>query len=148
MKFESPRFGAIDVDESKLVRFADGLPGFPECSGFIVMDHDRETPLRWLQCVDRPEVAFLIVEPQQIVSSYSVDVPERVLEKIGWDRERDAAGDVLLFVILNVDETELTANLRAPVVVHARERRACQMILDDPGLPLRHPVSPEAASPQ
>jgi flagellar assembly factor FliW len=142
MRFESPRFGVIEADEQAALCFPEGLPGFPDCTRFIVMDHDRETPLRWLQCIDRPEVTFLIVEPEQIMASYSVDVPPLVLEQIGWDEGKDSASDVLVFVILNIDGSELSANLRAPVVVHAGRRRAIQMIMDDLNLPIRHRIAP------
>lgn len=141
MKFESPRFGTLEVAHDRVLDFPRGLPGFPECKQFIVMDHDRETPLRWLQCVDRPEVAFLIVEPQQVLASYGVEVPAHVLAFLGWSDESHDPADVLVFVILNAGEADLTANLRAPVVVNARTRRAFQLILEDPALPLRHPIS-------
>ena len=142
MRIESPRFGVIEAEDEAALCFPEGLPGFPDCQRFIVMDHDRDTPLRWLQCIDRPEVAFLIVEPEQILTSYSVDVPPLVLEQIGWDNETDSASDVIVFVILNIEGSELSANLRAPVVVHSGNRRAIQMIAEDMSLPLRHPVAP------
>jgi flagellar assembly factor FliW len=141
-RFESPRFGALEVADDRVLDFPRGLPGFPDCRQFIVMDHDRETPLRWLQCVDRPEVAFLIVEPQQVLGAYGVEVPRHVLGVLGWDGDSHDPADVLVFVILNAGESALTANLRAPVVVNARTRRAFQLILEDPGLSLRHPITP------
>ena len=55
--------GEQTFQDEDLIRFARGLPGFPDCTEFVVMEHDKETPLRWLHCVDCPEVAFLIVEP-------------------------------------------------------------------------------------
>ena len=48
MKFDTSRFGTVEVAEDKLLHFEHGLPGFPDCTRFIVMDHDRETPLKWL----------------------------------------------------------------------------------------------------
>ena len=146
MKFDTPRFGTIEVEEDKLLRFEQGLPGFPTCKRFVVMEHDLETPLKWLQCVDRPEVAFLVVEPEQIVGSYQVDVPDSVLQQLGL--EKPEPSDVALFVILNIADEKLTANLRAPVVVNVAERRAFQLILDRPDVPLQHPVAPaETSSP-
>ncbi len=143
MRFESPRFGAIEVDEQKILHFPRGLPGFPDCTEFIVMDHDKETPLKWLQCVDRPEVAFLVVEPEQILLSYGLEIPEPVLAFLGWRKETGDPRDVVVFVILTLDGENLTANLRAPVLVNVENRRAHQMILDDPQIPIQHPVRPE-----
>lgn len=143
MKFESPRFGTLEVAPDRVLDFPRGLPGFPDCKQFIIMDHDRETPLRWLQSVDRPEVAFLIVEPQQVLASYGLELPQHVLAYLGWSEDGDPA-DVLVFVILNAADSALTANLRAPVIVNARTRRAFQLILEDPALPLRHPIGAAA----
>jgi flagellar assembly factor FliW len=144
VKFETPRFGHIEVDGDKIVRFENGMPGFPDCTQFIVMDHDRETPLKWLQCVDRPEVAFLVVEPEQVLSTYTVEVPESVLRVVQWEKGSDVR-DVSVFVILNVENGELTANLRAPVVVNIKKRLAFQMILDNLEIPLRMRIEPEIA---
>jgi flagellar assembly factor FliW len=145
MKFETSRFGSIEVADDKIIRFENGMPGFVDCTQFIVMDHDRETPLKWLQCVDRSEVAFLVVEPEQVLGSYEVEVPPSVLRIVQWD-EHDDARDVAVFVILNVDDGELTANLRAPVVVNVRKRLAFQMILEDLEIPVRHHIRPEDAT--
>jgi flagellar assembly factor FliW len=139
-KIDSPRFGALEVPEDRVLEFPRGLPGFTDCRQFLVMDHDRETPLRWLQSVDRPEVAFLIVEPQQVLASYGVEIPRPVLAFLGWTEDGDP-DDLLVFVILNAGDGALTANLRAPVVVNARTRRALQLILEDPALSLRHPIA-------
>jgi flagellar assembly factor FliW len=142
VRIQSPRFGPIEVTDEVLIRFERGLPGFPECERFVILDHDRETPLRWLQCVERPEVAFLIVEPEQVIAGYQLEVPKGVLPLLGW-KDGDDEKDLGVFVILNVEDGDLTANLRAPVMFHVRERRALQLILEDPEIPLRHPIRPE-----
>ncbi len=142
MKVDTERWGSLEISADDIIHFETGLAGFPECSQFIVMDHDRNTPIKWLQCIDTPELSFVIIEPEQILSSYSVDVPALVMQKLGWTQDVDPA-TVAVFVILNCDSEELTANLRAPVVVNIQNRRAMQLILDDPTIPLRHPVAPK-----
>lgn len=143
LQFDSPRFGPIEVSDDAVVHFERGLPGFPGCSRFIVMDHDRETPLKWLQCVDRPEVAFLIVEPGEIGASYELDVPAEALPVLGLTHESPPE-NVVVFLILNAEEGQLTANLRAPIVVNLATRGACQLILEDASAPLRHPIAKRA----
>jgi flagellar assembly factor FliW len=142
MRIDTPRWGSIEIDPAAIIHFETGLAGFPDCARFVVMDHDRDTPLKWLQSIDRPEIAFVIVEPHQVLSAYTVDVPEPVMKKIGWDRDVKPE-DVAVFLILNCDQGNLTANLRAPVVVNVQNRRAFQLILDSPDIPLRHPLHPE-----
>jgi flagellar assembly factor FliW len=141
MKFKTPRWGEIEVSDDKVLSFATGLAGFPDCSRFIVMDHDRQTPLKWLQGIDRPELAFLIVEPEQILAKYEVEVPEQILKNLGWGDDIRPA-DVAVFVILTAGEDTLTANLRAPIIVNIANRKAFQLILDDADIPLRYAVAP------
>ena len=50
---------------------------------------------------------------------------------------------MIVSVILTVEGSNLSANLRAPVVVNVENRRAQQMILDDPDIPFRHLVRPD-----
>jgi flagellar assembly factor FliW len=150
MIFESPRWGKIDVDDARILHFQTGLAGFTGCERFIVMDHDLDTPLKWLQCVDRPELAFLIIEPEQILTSYSLDIPAPALHALGWpvDAAQVQPQDIAVFVILNANGDQLTANLRAPVLVHIARRQALQLILDDPSIPLRHPIEPQNVAPR
>lgn len=145
IRIDSPRFGPLEIAEDRLLCFPRGLPGFPDCRRFILMDHDRDTPLRWLHCVDRAEIAFLVVEPHEILGSYDVEVPQEVLALLGWDPASHQSQDVLLLLILNAAESSLAANLRAPLVVHTRTRRAHQLILEDPALSFRHPIGPTPA---
>lgn len=146
MKFSTPRFGDIEVPDETLLVFENGLPGFPDCTQFVVLDHDRDTPLKWLQCVDRTEVAFLIVEPEQVLSSYELVVPEPVLNQLGWT-EGDDPNHVAAFVILHMEGDQLTANLRAPIVVNIAKRRAHQLILEDSSISMQHSIgkAPDAS---
>lgn len=137
---ESPRFGPLEISEDRVLCFPSGLPGFPACRRFVLMDHDRETPLRWLHCIDRAEIAFLVVEPHEILASYDVEVPQDVLSLLGWRAESHDSSDVLLLLILNAGESSLAANLRAPIVVNTRTRQAHQLILENPALSFRHPL--------
>jgi flagellar assembly factor FliW len=132
----------LEADLDVVIQFERGLPAFPDCRQFIVMEHDRDTPLRWLQCGDHPEVSFLIVEPEQVLATYQLDIPLPVLNLLGLEGTENPA-DIAIFVLLNVDDDQLTANLRVPVVVNVRKRCAHQMILDDANVPLlRHAIEP------
>ena len=139
MKFSTSRFGDIEVPDDTILVFENGLPGFPDCTRFVVLDHDRDTPLKWLQCVERTEVAFLIVEPEQVLSSYELVVPDTVLNQLEWT-EGDDPNHVAAFVILHMDGDQLTANLRAPIVVNIAKRRAHQLILEDSSISMQHSI--------
>ena len=50
MEVPTKRFGTINVDEHKILRFPEGLIGFPEYRRYIVLDLDKQVS-QWLQCV-------------------------------------------------------------------------------------------------
>jgi flagellar assembly factor FliW len=58
------------------------------------------------------------------------------------DLQIESADDVIVLLVLNAGESlsTTTANLMAPVVVNTATRRASQVILDDPALPLAAPL--------
>lgn len=147
MRVDTARFGTIEVEDDKIIQFETGLAGFPDCASFIVMDHDRDTPLKWLQCIDHPDLAFVIVEPERILPGFELEVPEPMVKKLGFADEV-RAGDVAVFVILNCTGDQVTANLRAPVIVNVGNRRGLQLIIDDPSVPLRHPIGGAAEEKQ
>jgi flagellar assembly factor FliW len=142
MKVDTARFGTLEFEPDKILHFDGGVPGFASCTRFVILDHDRETPLKWLQSLDRPDLALLIVEPQELLRDYRLELTPDVLERLGAQDLKDLG----VFVILNPCGDQLTANLRAPVVAHVEGRRALQLILDDARLPLRHAVGPPSPS--
>ncbi len=44
MKIESPRFGTLEVDASKIIEFPRGLPGFESCRRFTLFDPPGNDP--------------------------------------------------------------------------------------------------------
>lgn len=142
VRIETARFGTVEVDEEAILEFVEGLPGFPDCRRFVILEHDRRSPVRWMQSVDRGEIAFLVADPHDVLPAWELPIPAATLERLGIDAAAPGAIGVLL--ILNVAGERLTANLRAPVVVDVARRRAMQVILEDDRLPLRHPVGAAA----
>ncbi len=138
MKVTTTRFGEIEFPDHTLLRFPSGIIGFPESTRFVILDHDREAPFKWLQSADEPWLAFVIMDPASFKPDYCPDVDPMELFDIGSPPDDDR----LQFVILTVphgDPSGITANLRGPVMVNERTRQAKQVILKEE-LPTRYPV--------
>jgi flagellar assembly factor FliW len=90
--------------------------------------------------LDEPGLRFLVVPPARFFPDYAPEVSDDVVADLGIESE----GDVLLLVVLNAGESlaATTANLAAPVVVNTATRRAGQIVLDEPGLPIAAPLLP------
>lgn len=130
IRFESARFGSIEVPEDSVLTFSDGLLGFAGARRFVVIPHGTGTPFAWLQSVDRPALAFLLL-PGAAFPDYSRAVPS------------DVRGDSEVWVIVTVPggkPQEMTANLLGPLVIDEKTRRGRQVILSDDRYSTRHRV--------
>ena len=141
MIIHSTRFGDIECPEEKILKIPSGIIGFPSSTRYLVLDHDRDVPFKWLQSLDQEELAFVIVDPVWFKPDYRVTIALDEIMELGRVDERD----LVLFVILTIpsdDPSRMTANLRGPVIVNAGTRTAKQVILRDE-FPTRAPVRHE-----
>ena len=64
MKLKTKHFGEIEIDESKIIHFPTGIIAFEEQKRFFIIDNpDENIPFSWLQSVDDPDLAFVIINP-------------------------------------------------------------------------------------
>jgi len=143
MKFESTRFGVIDVAEDEVVYFRHGIPGFEDCRRFTLIATDGSSPFRFLQSLDDPDLTFIVTEPLWFRPDYRVQVREEDLKKIG----AGSAGDVAVYVVVTVPRNpeEMTANLLAPILINTRTREAMQHVQAEGPYRTRHRIRDELA---
>lgn len=138
MIIHSTRFGDIECPEEKVVKIPSGIIGFPASTRYLILDHDRDVPFKWLQSLDQEELAFVIVDPVWFKPDYQVTIALDEIVELG----RADESELVMFVLLTIpsdDPSRMTANLRGPVVVNAGTRIAKQLILRD-DFPTRAPV--------
>ncbi len=147
MHIQTTRFGALDVEERKVIEFPEGLPGFEDRRLFTVVPHHtadggKGSPFVWLQSLESGALAFLAMEPHQAFPDYAPRVPRADLESLSLTEEM---GRPRLYTLLTVPEGDpcgITANLMAPVVVNPRARLAKQIVLSTDEYSLRHRLLP------
>ncbi len=135
-------FGEIEMDEKEIINFEDGLPGFTTLHRFAMI-HQEEAPVfNYMQSVEDAGVCFVVVPPSALVGDYSIDISEDAVKKLGIENE----SDVLLYAILTIPENirDMTANLKAPVVINIHNQEAMQVILGDDRYDIRHKIVKEA----
>ncbi len=143
MKCSSSRFGLLDVRDETILEFPSGLLGFPDQRRYVMLDHDTEAPFKWLQSLDEPGLAFVVIDPALFHADYRVEYPREALAEV------DAVGsdELALAVILTIpseDPGRITANLRGPVLMNPRTRLCKQLVLSE-DYPTRYPLFPVAA---
>jgi flagellar assembly factor FliW len=139
VKVTTTRFGTVEVPEEEVLAIPSGIIGFPDFRRYVILDHDTDIPLKWLQAVDRPDLAFPIAAPEDLVDNYAITIPPADLAAL----EAKSAGELVTFVILKIPRgapDRTTANLRAPVVVNPATRVGRQVLTLEE-FPIQFPLS-------
>lgn len=140
MKAATRLFGEIEIDESKIITFEDGIIGFPDMKKFtLIFDEEKESrpSISWLQSMDEPEIAFPVMDPLFVCETYNPSVEEELLKNLGTIKEDNLY--VLVTVTVPQNIKELAVNLKAPIVINTDTRKASQIIVED-DLPVRYRI--------
>jgi flagellar assembly factor FliW len=142
MRVLTKPYGEIDIDERQKVRLPFGLFGFEELREFVLLDAAQQ-PFYWLQSLEAPAVAFVLIDPLAFRPDYAPDVDPQELAEIGVD----SPGDLLVLVIVTIHdvETGMTANLQGPLLLNRRTRVGRQSISTNPRWGVRHAILEEVA---
>lgn len=141
MKLYTTRFGEIEIDENKVIKFHSGLLGFPDVKRYVVLDHmnDPDIPFKWLQAVDDPDLVFVVIDPLLFCSDYNRDIDENELRELNIASLDDRCIVVIVTIPHEMPEM-MTANLQGPLIVNLKTREAKQVALLGERYPLRYPV--------
>ena len=82
VRFTTTRFGELDVPPDRIITFPSGLIGFGALRGFALVENPGGGPFKWLQSVERPELAFVITDPKLFFPDYAVEVKEEDLRRM------------------------------------------------------------------
>ena len=140
MKAATRLFGEIEIDESKIITFEDGIIGFPDMKKFtLIFDEEKEDrpSISWLQSMDEPEIAFPVMDPLFVCETYNPSVEDELLKNLGTKKEDNLY--VLVTVTVPQNIKELAVNLKAPIVINTDTRKASQIIVED-DLPVRYRI--------
>lgn len=141
MKVNTKIFGEIEIDDERIICFPSGIIGFPELTKFTLL-HDEEAGdsvgLRWLQSLDEPAFAMPVMNPLLVKEDYNPVVEDELLKPIG---ELDT-DEMLVLVTVTVpsDLTKMTVNLRGPIIINVKDRKACQIIVEGDEYVVKYPI--------
>ena len=138
MLLSTSRFGDIEVDPERTIRFDHGLLGFPDARSFILVETEADPDFYWLQCVEDGRLAFLATVPWDFFPSYEPEIDDEAQAALGIETEADV--QVLSLLTVDREAGSVTANLLGPLVVNLRTRLARQVVLHDSGWPLAAPL--------
>jgi flagellar assembly factor FliW len=143
MKYNTTRFGDIEVQASDIINFPVGLYGFEREKSFACLPFapNVESPMEWLQSLQTPQLAFVITDPFLYVPDYSVKLTEGEKMEIGYEPGHTLETRVIVTIPENY--LEMTANLVAPLVINLTSGMARQFVLTSMQYDTRHFLLPQ-----
>jgi len=136
MDMHTTRFGTLSVPEQDELFFPQGLIGLEDCRRWAVLTDSDNPALGWLQSIEHGHIALGVVSPRRFVADYQLRVDRDELRFL----ELATVHDAEVVVIASRQESDLTLNLRAPLVINVQQRRGCQVVAKDT-YPVRFPLA-------
>jgi len=132
-------FGNIGVRQDQIIYLEPGLLGFSQYHRYVLIEHQRESPFLWLQCLDNPDLAFVVIDPSCLLTDYQPGPLATVIKEM----EPEGHENLKVLVILTIPPgkpKEMTANLMGPIVVNLKTRQGKQLVVEDPRYSHKHRV--------
>ncbi|NOV00473.1 flagellar assembly protein FliW [Paenibacillus planticolens] len=131
-------FGELDVQESEVVTFTQGVPGFEGLTKFTLVQPEDSAPFSYIQSVQNGDLSFLVTDPFLFFKEYDIHLSDSLLEEL----KIETADDVIVWsvVTVNSDFTKFTLNLLAPIIWNVKSKMAKQVILHDSEYNVKHEI--------
>lgn len=132
MKAKTRLFGDIEIEDEKIIKFEQGIVGFPDLKHFaLIFDAEKgeDAKIKWLQSMDEPTFAMPVMDPYRMAPEYRPSVNEETWQTLGEPTESNTF--VLVTVTVPTDITLISLNLKAPIIINMDTNKACQVIVED-----------------
>lgn len=130
----------LEVSEEDILTFEEGILGFEELKEYILLNHDiLEEPVtfKWLQSIKDQDVGFMVAYPYGLIEHYDIELSEADVKALEIESEEDVA--VYVIVTMAKEFIYSTANLKSPVIINSKNKKAKQIILNDTHYRLKYP---------
>lgn len=132
MKVITRKFGEIEIDTHKILTMPDGLPGFEGYTKFALLEDPNTKPFCWLQSVEEPNLALVVMDPFVFMPDYSIDLKSVKLNR-KWENVNEK--DLAIYVVINISdkggEKQIKANLIGPIIINVKNSEMVQVVFSD-----------------
>ena len=130
----------VTVEEEQLIHFEFGLPGFEELKIYAIIEIEEYNPFLLLHSVEDQSIAMVILKSNLLDEENEFEIPEIKLKNL----KEKGKNEFEIFFILKIheDDKQITANVKAPVLINFVNQKGSQIILDDDKLSMDLPILP------
>ena len=124
-------YGELKPQEHQLYQMTKAMVGFQSIRNYALIPYE-DTPFFIFHATDE-DVSFIML-PATHVDNYTIKLDQATVAEL----QLTAPEDVTTMLIVNLNQEEVSVNLRAPVLLAPHSRKACQYIIHNQELPIRH----------
>ncbi len=132
------RLGRVEILEANVLTFPRGVLGFDGRSDFAVLNlpHEGMERFKLLQSLDNPTLGFIVTEAASAADAID---PTDLQEAYKQCEVRPSEALTLLIVSVRrvAEGIEMSANLRAPIVIDTKRRIGRQHVMSNGRYPIR-----------
>ncbi len=127
MLVNSQRFGPLELSENKIISMARPILGFEKLTRFCLIERDEFRPFLWMQSMEDPAVAFIVVNPSLFKGDYSIEINPNEISEL----EPTSPELIDSYVIANIpdDWKQMSINLQGPILINTANNKAKQLVL-------------------
>lgn len=125
----------VDVPAGTPILFDRGMLGFADNRAFVLAATSRDG-LYWLQSTENQALCFILADPFLFFPGYSVEIPDIDIAYL----EANSPDDIAVLVTVTLADQPgraSTANLQGPIAINVRDRKARQIVINQPGFGVR-----------
>lgn len=123
--------------------FPEGLLGFEDLRELTLTPLDLPFNATFYELQSpRGEVGFLAIDPFKLIPEYSVHIEATIQDKLSLESSEDVI--LLTLVTLKQSLETSTTNLKAPLLLNLKTKKALQYIQQDSTLSVKHPLKGDA----
>lgn len=129
MKIVTDYRGEVEYSEEDIIYFEDGMYGFDGFTDYLLIGNvEEDLPFYWFQSTKKDSLSFVITDPFLFVENYDFEIDELTVKKL----EIESIEDIHIYstVIIPDSVEDITINLKSPIVINIKNRKAKQIILD------------------
>ena len=132
-------FGSIEILKSDIFTFPEGIFAFEGLKKYVLINTKKQLSFKWLQSVDEPNLAFLVTDPTEFLSTYKPEVFEDSLKVLGIDTSTEL--NYYCIVTIPTDKPEkMTINLQGPLILNYAKMLGGQFVSESEKHRVRQPL--------
>ncbi|MCL2792807.1 MAG: flagellar assembly protein FliW [Spirochaetaceae bacterium] len=145
MKLETKSLGIINIDDTQRVYFSKGIFGFENIKEYALLNANQ-WPFYWLQAIEVPDLAFVLIEPIIFRADYDPDVDSDDLAELELTPAEKNKTLIYAIVTVPADPKRMTANLQGPIIINKELRIGRQLISLNKKWQVKHYIIDELSS--